>query len=174
MAVGAVDSALHMPPRSRQRLLEDERWLAMVLLLPTAVLLGLFIAYPFVNGIWLSVTNTRVGVPGEFVGLANFEKIWNDSIFRTAVWNTCWYTFVTTIFKLALGLWLAMLLNRHFRAKAYGPRLHPAALHHPDRALHLRLEVDVRSDLQRPQLDALPARASSPGASTGSATAIWP
>jgi multiple sugar transport system permease protein len=117
MAVGAVDSALHMPPR-RQRLLEDERWLAMVLLLPTAVLLGLFIAYPFVNGIWLSVTNSRVGIPGEFVGLANFEKIWNDSIFRTAVWNTCWYTFVTTIFKLALGLWLAMLLNRHFRAKA--------------------------------------------------------
>src|SRR5262249_28733639 len=29
-----------------------------------------------------------------------------------------WYTAVTTVFKLALGLWLAMLLNRHFRAKA--------------------------------------------------------
>jgi multiple sugar transport system permease protein len=118
MAVGSVESALGVPPRSRQRLLEDERWLAMLLLLPTAVLLGLFIAYPFVNGIWLSVTNTRVGVPGEFVGLANFTKIWNDSIFRTAVWNTCWYTFVTTVFKLALGLWLAMLLNRHFKGKA--------------------------------------------------------
>ena len=118
MAIGAVEFALQMRPRSRQRLLEDERWLAMLLLLPTAVLLGLFIAYPFVNGIWLSVTNTRVGVPGDFVGLANFTKIWNDSIFRTAVWNTCWYTFVTTIFKLVLGLWLAMLLNRHFKAKA--------------------------------------------------------
>ncbi len=32
------------------RLLEDERWLATALLLPTIVLLGLFIAYPFVNG----------------------------------------------------------------------------------------------------------------------------
>ena len=29
------------------RLLEDERWLALVLLLPTLALLGLFIAYPF-------------------------------------------------------------------------------------------------------------------------------
>jgi multiple sugar transport system permease protein len=66
----------------------------------------------------LSLSNSRVGVPGEFVGLKNFYKIWNDSIFRTAVWNTFWYTGVTTVFKLALGLWLAMLLNRQFRGKA--------------------------------------------------------
>lgn len=70
-------------------ILEDERWFAAALLFPTAVLLGLFIAYPFFEGIWLSLTNTRVGVPGEFVGLRNFEKVWNDNIFREAVWNTC-------------------------------------------------------------------------------------
>ena len=101
------------------RLLEDERWLASCLLLPTIVLLGLFIAYPFVKGILLSVTDTKVGVPGHFVGLDNFVKIWNDDIFHVAVWNTFLYTFVTTVFKLALGLWLALLLNRHFRGKAF-------------------------------------------------------
>ena len=83
------------------------------------VLLGLFIAYPFAKGIWLSVTDTRVGVPGKFVGLANFEKIWNDSIFRIAVYNTFVYTIVTTILKLILGLWLALLLNRNFKGKAF-------------------------------------------------------
>jgi multiple sugar transport system permease protein len=101
------------------RVLEDERWLATVLLLPTVVLLGLFIAYPFVKGVLLAVTDTKVGIPGHFVGLANFEKLWNDSIFRIAVYNTFLYTIVTTIFKLALGLWLALLLNRHFRGKAF-------------------------------------------------------
>lgn len=104
-------------PRPRKRLLEDERWLAFALLLPTIVILGMFIAYPFVKGVMLSVTNTRVGVPGDFVGFANFVKIWNDGIFRTAVWNTVLYTAVTTVFKLAFGLWLAILLNRHFRGK---------------------------------------------------------
>src|SRR5438034_309535 len=99
-------------------LLEDERWLGALLLLPTAVLLALFIAYPFVKGVLLSVTDARVGVPGHFVGLNNFAKLWNDSIFRTAVWNTFGYTGVTTVFKLALGLWLALLLNRHFKGKA--------------------------------------------------------
>jgi multiple sugar transport system permease protein len=100
------------------RLLEDERWLAVALLLPTVVLLGLFIAYPFVKGVLLSVTDSKVGVPGQFIGLENFERLWNDSIFRVAVRNTFVYTIVTTILKLALGLWLAMLLNRNFKGKA--------------------------------------------------------
>jgi multiple sugar transport system permease protein len=115
-----AETRVYMPqaPRPRLRLLEDERWLALVLLLPTLVLLGMFIAYPFVRGILLSVTSARVGVPGEFVGLANFYKIFNDGIFRTSVYNTFVYTGVTTVFKLALGLWLAMLLNRNFRGKA--------------------------------------------------------
>jgi multiple sugar transport system permease protein len=103
---------------SRSRLLEDERKLAFMLLLPTIIILALFIAYPFVKGILLSVTNTRVGVPGEFVGLAIFEKIWADGIFRQAAYNTVVYTAITTVFKLVLGLWLALLLNRHFRGKA--------------------------------------------------------
>jgi len=100
------------------RLLEDERWLALVLLLPTVVLLALFIAYPFVKGVELSVTDARVGVPGSFVGLHNFAVLANDTIFQAAVWNTFVYTGVTTVFKLGLGLWLALLLNRHFKGKA--------------------------------------------------------
>jgi multiple sugar transport system permease protein len=100
------------------RLLEDERWLAVALLAPTAILLGLFIAYPFGEGVWLSMTDAKVGVPGHFVGWDNFAMLWNDSIFRVAVWNTFVYTAVATVFKLALGLWLALLLNRNFRGKA--------------------------------------------------------
>ena len=100
-------------------MLEREGALAFWLLVPTLVLLTLFIAYPFVRGVWLSLTNSVVGVPGEYIGLKNFVKLWNDSIFRTAALNTFVYTGVTTVFKLALGLWLALLLNRHFRGKAW-------------------------------------------------------
>src|SRR5205809_7032228 len=118
MAITAVSTSSEARTRGRFRLYADARWLALALLVRTMILLGLFIAHPFVRGIWLSVTDSRVGVPGDFVGLANFHKIWDDSIFRTAVYNTFLYTAVTTVFKLALGLWLAMLLNRHFRGKA--------------------------------------------------------
>src|SRR5216683_4270686 len=101
------------------RMLEREGALAFWLLVPTLALLALFIAYPFVRGVWLSLTNAVVGVPGDFVGMKNFAKILDDSIFRTAALNTFVYTGVTTVFKLALGLWLALLLNRHFRGKAF-------------------------------------------------------
>jgi len=118
MAATTLATSEGKRPSARLRRLEDERWLALALLTPTAVLLGLFIAYPFVEGVLLSLSSARVGDPGQFVGLKNFHKIWNDSIFHTTVWNTFWYTGVTTVFKLALGLWLAILLNRHFRGKA--------------------------------------------------------
>ena len=77
----------------------------------------LFIAYPFVMGIWFSLTNISVGNEPQFVGLKNFVKAWNDSIFRQAFQNTVFYTFWATVFKLVLGMWLALLLNRQFRGK---------------------------------------------------------
>jgi multiple sugar transport system permease protein len=104
-------------PDGLTRFLESERLLAAMLLTPTIGLLGVFIAYPFVMGVWLSLSDTSVGNIGHFVGLKNFAKAWNDSIFRTAFWNTSFYTFWATIFKLALGMWLAVLLNRNFRGK---------------------------------------------------------
>jgi multiple sugar transport system permease protein len=102
-------------PAGLTRFLESERLLATVLLAPAVILLGVFIAYPFVVGVWLSLSDTSVGNPGHFVGLANFAKAWQDSIFRTAFANTVFYTFWATLFKLTLGMWLAILLNRHFR-----------------------------------------------------------
>ncbi len=68
-------------------------------------------------GVWLSLSSTSVGNPGTFVGAHNFVKAWNDSIFQTAFRNTVFYTFWATIFKLTLGMWLALLLNRQFRGK---------------------------------------------------------
>ena len=56
-------------------------------------ILVLFIAYPFVMGIWFSLTNISVGNEAQFVGLKNFVKVWNDSIFQQAFRNTVFYTF---------------------------------------------------------------------------------
>ena len=106
----------------------------------------------------LSLSSARVGEPGEFVGLKNFDKIWNDSIFRTTVWNTFWYTGVTTVFKLALGLWLAMLLNRHFRGKAIIRAFILLPFIIPTVLSTFAWKWMFDPDLQRHQLDAVPAR----------------
>jgi multiple sugar transport system permease protein len=67
--------------------------------------------------VWLSLSDTSVGNIGRFVGLKNFVKAWDDSIFQNAFKNTFVYTFWATVLKLALGMWLALLLNRSFRGK---------------------------------------------------------
>src|SRR5215510_4431307 len=119
--VAGVEVALPRPrigrPTGWTQLLESERLLASLLLAPTIILLGVFIAYPFLMGLWLSLSSTSVGNPGVFVGLRNFAKAWDDSIFHVAFRNTFFYTVWATIFKLVLGMWLALLLNRHFRFK---------------------------------------------------------
>src|SRR5207253_10833452 len=104
-------------PSGLCRLLEREHILAGVLLAPALVILTLFIAYPFVLGIWLAVSDKVVGRPGAFVGLENFRVNLNDSIFLRAFQNTLVYTFIATCFKLALGMLAALLLNHHFRFK---------------------------------------------------------
>jgi multiple sugar transport system permease protein len=125
IAGGAAEAVAHplavaRPlPRARGlgQLFEDERVLGLLLLFPSLVLLALFIAYPFVRGVWISLTSATVGDAGVFVGLANFSKLLDDTIFQRAAWNTVVYTAIATVGKLALGLWLALLLNRRFRGQ---------------------------------------------------------
>jgi multiple sugar transport system permease protein len=95
--------------------LEDERVLGYVLMAPALILILVFVAYPFSIGVWMSLTDKLVGTPGEFIGLGNFRKLLASDIFRTAAWNTVFFTTMATIFKAALGMWLAVLLNRKFR-----------------------------------------------------------
>lgn len=123
MPQGAGGAAVAALPGERiavsrwTRLLENQRVLAGALLVPGVAILTIFIAYPFVMAIWFSLTDVSVGTPGKFVGAENFKKAWEDTIFQTAFWNTCFYTFWATVFKLGLGMWLALLLNRHFKFK---------------------------------------------------------
>ena len=74
---------------------DDETWSGSVVL---RRLLFPVIAYPFVMALWFSLTSIRVGDAGQFVGLANFSKAIEDTIFQQAFKNTVFYTFWATIF----------------------------------------------------------------------------
>ena len=51
-------------------------------------------------------------------GLENYEWLQDDSIFWLSVFNTLLYTIVASAIKFAIGLYLALLLNRHMPFKA--------------------------------------------------------
>ncbi|MEQ8817850.1 MAG: sugar ABC transporter permease [Thalassobaculum sp.] len=101
-----------------ERLRTNRNWLGFWFMAPAMAFLLLFLAYPLVLGIWLSFTDTRIGRPGEFVGLENYEWISEDTVFWGSVFFTIFYTVVASIAKFAIGLYLALLLNQHMPFKA--------------------------------------------------------
>ncbi|WP_374380681.1 carbohydrate ABC transporter permease [Dongia sp.] len=93
--------------------------LGLVFMLPAAVLLLVFLTYPLGLGIWLGFTDEKIGRPGIFIGLENYEYLLDDSVFWLSVFNTLLYTTLASAFKFALGLWLALLLNENLPFKAF-------------------------------------------------------
>jgi multiple sugar transport system permease protein len=100
-------------------LLQKEEFFAYTLIAPALIILTIFVAYPFILGIWLSLSDRLVGVPGHFVGLKNFTHSIGSQIFRRTVSNTFIYTGVTVVFKMVLGIGIALVLNRHFPLKRF-------------------------------------------------------
>ncbi|MGK6315652.1 carbohydrate ABC transporter permease [Neorhizobium sp. DT-125] len=100
-------------------LLQNNNVLGFLFMLPAAVFLVCFLTYPLGLGVWLGFTDTRIGRDGIFIGLENYEFLMDDAVFWLSVFNTILYTFVASVLKFVLGLWLALLLNQHLPFKSF-------------------------------------------------------
>ena len=105
-------------PTAWNRLKANHNWLGAWFMLPAAAFLILFLAYPLGLGVWLSLTDTKIGRSGVFIGTENYEWLWDDSVFWLSVFNTLLYTIVASAIKFAVGLYLALLLNENLPFKA--------------------------------------------------------
>ena len=112
-------------PGFYERLRIHRNWLGFWFMLPAALILVMFLAYPLGKGVWLSFTDARIGRAGSFIGLENYEWLgapWSsdqDAIFWLSVFNTVLYTSVASVVKFAVGLYLALLLNQNIPFKAF-------------------------------------------------------
>ena|SRR5208337_4242951 len=100
------------------RLLDDRNVLGLAMMLPAAAFLLVFLVYPLGLGFWLGMTDASIGQPGHFIGFANFVSLAHDNVFWLSVFNTTLYTVVASVMKFALGLYLALLLNRRLPLKS--------------------------------------------------------
>jgi multiple sugar transport system permease protein len=107
------------PHSGFSRALDNRHLLGAIFMLPAAALLLVFLTYPLVLGTWLGFTDTKIGRVGEWIGLENFVFLWGDEVTRLALFNTLFYTTVASVIKFGLGLWLALLLNKHLPFKSF-------------------------------------------------------
>jgi multiple sugar transport system permease protein len=76
-------------------------------------LLGMFIVTPFIMSLGLSFTNERLVSPrpGQWVGLRNYTRLFQDPDFWNALRNTATFAVVVAPLQSALSLCLALLIN---------------------------------------------------------------
>ena len=83
-------------------------------LAPALALLGIFVVYPIVAVFFYSFTDYDIVRPPVWVGLDNFQKLFQDDTFWLALTHSFVYLLVTPIL-IVLSILLAIVVNRQLR-----------------------------------------------------------
>jgi multiple sugar transport system permease protein len=95
-----------------------DRPLAYLLLLPSVVLIVGLIVTPFVQSVFYSFTNKHTVAPDyELVGLENYFSLFARPDFAEAFRNSVVWTVGSVGLELVLGLYVALVLQRHFKLR---------------------------------------------------------
>lgn len=114
--------------------LRTEEKVAYLMLTPATLWLLFVVGYPVILAVLLSLTDSVVGRPGNFIGLGNFVALSQTKVFITTLTNSFLFVAVTVALKTALGTSLALLLNQRlvgqkiWRAAILLPWVVPTAL----------------------------------------------
>lgn len=108
--------------------MKRQRWFTPYLLvLPAVIWVFVFALWPFLNTVMLAFTDARPLRPAEFVGLANFAKLFEDERFGYALSTSLVYVVVCVPLLTFLPLLLALLVHHKipgigfFRTTFYFP-----------------------------------------------------
>ena len=102
-----------------KRVLFRSRWLPWLLLAPQAVVIGVFFFWPAAQALLQSLQQQDAfGLSTEWVGLANFETLFNDAGYLASFKTTAIFSLLVAVLGLGLSLLLATMANRVVRGAA--------------------------------------------------------
>ena len=90
-------------------------WSGFLFVLPTIIVLLVFVAIPMGDSFWMSFRNWNLFGPSHFVGTQNYADLIRDPLFRQSAWNTLYFTGVSVPLTMFMALVVALLLNRPLR-----------------------------------------------------------
>ena len=102
----------------RLRMADREGFLAWLFLVPTVVYIIALVGIPFALAIAFAFSDVTTGDSSfNWVGLGNFQLIFEDPVFWTSLWNTLSFTAISLVLIVVLGGVLAEILAANFRGK---------------------------------------------------------
>ena len=91
------------------------KWEPYVWLLPSILLIAIFVVFPILIVFKLSFSEiTPGGVIGDFIGFKNFSDAVKLPAFKTVMLNTFWWVISVVGLSTLLGFIIAMVLNQKF------------------------------------------------------------
>ncbi|MGD6870978.1 carbohydrate ABC transporter permease [Sutcliffiella horikoshii] len=84
-------------------------------LIPGLIILGAFIFYPMLHAIWLSFTNYNIVNDAEFIGLENYQALFEDPLFWKVLGQTLLYLIIVVPALVVLPIFLAILVNKQIK-----------------------------------------------------------
>ncbi|BDP44166.1 sugar ABC transporter permease (plasmid) [Deinococcus aetherius] len=90
---------------------------ALLMVAPFVLLYLVFLIYPSLRVLQLSLTNADLTGQGEYVGLSNYARLLREPTFWTALLNTLYFILLTVVPNTLVGLGLALLVTRLNRLK---------------------------------------------------------
>lgn len=108
-----------LPPIAGPATVRRDNLPALALLAPFLLAFLLFFLAPAVQTFWLSLTESSLTRTNAFVGLANYATLVQDASFWDALGNTFYFALLTVIPLTALGLLMALLVNRFVAAQGW-------------------------------------------------------
>jgi len=95
-------------------------WLPWLLIAPQMAVIGVFFFWPAAQAVYQSVLQQDAfGTQTEFVGLLNFERLWDDSTYLASFQTTAVFSVLVAVLGLGISLLLATLANRVVRGAAF-------------------------------------------------------
>lgn len=92
--------------------------LAWLLVTPAILVVCGIALYPLAQTIYLSFTDANLHeAQAEWVGLRNYERLWNSTLFRDAIVHTIQFTVVSVFFETVLGMIIALTINSNFKGR---------------------------------------------------------
>ena len=98
--------------------LNRRKWEPYVWLLPSILLISIFVVFPILIVFKLSFSEiSKAGVVGGFVGFKNFKEAVQLPAFKTVMINTFFWVISVVGLSTVLGFIIAMVLNQKFRGR---------------------------------------------------------
>jgi multiple sugar transport system permease protein len=114
----SVAGAAPPAPAARRKLADRDGLLAPLFLLPAVVYIIALVALPLLLALAFAFSDVTVGDPSfDWVGLRNFEAIFDDPVFWRSLRNTLVFTVISMALTIVLAKTLAMILIANFRFK---------------------------------------------------------